>query len=249
MNKLLTTALVFLSFVMVTNAQLTHFVHHYSNGQKDTFLIADVDSITYITIASTGTTCPATITDVRDGEVYAVVAIGNQCWMAENLRYNASGSLLNTNNPDPKYGRLYSWGTLMNGASSSSASPSGVQGVCPAGWHIPSDAEWNTLELALGMPASGTTQTGQRGTHDIAMKSTTGWNGNNNGTNSSGFNAFPAGYHLTLAFVGLGDQADFWSATEAPNALAWGRNLNVNSGVARLDHIKDLGFSCRCVKD
>ena len=118
------------------------------------------------------------IIDVRDGEVYKTVKIGNQTWMAENLRYNASGSWLNPINPSVQYGRLYDWGTVMNGASSSSSSPSGVQGICPSGWHVPSDAEWATLENAIGGNAVGT-----------AMKSTSGWS-NYYGNSGNGFGWF-----------------------------------------------------------
>ena len=146
--------------------------------------------------------CTSTFTDARDGEVYCKVVIGTQTWMAENLRYNASGSWLNSSNPSTSYGRLYDWTTVMNGASSSTSSPSGVQGICPSGWHLPSDEEWSTLELSLGMNSSDTSLSGQfRGVHGTSMKSTTGWS---NGTNSSGFNALPTGYYTSGSFYSLG---------------------------------------------
>jgi uncharacterized protein (TIGR02145 family) len=194
-------------------------------------------------------TCGGTLTDSRDGNTYATVQIGTQCWMAENLRYNAAGSQLNPANPTTTYGRLYDWATLMNGATTSSSNPSGVQGICPSGWHVPSDAEWNEMELALGMPGSGTTATGYRGTHGTDMKSTTGWNSGGNGTNSSGFNAFPAGYY-SGSFFFLGDFAYFWSSTEFSGSNAWKRFLGYgNTGVGRNSSNKTYGHSCRCVKD
>ena len=87
----------------------------------------------------------ATFTDSRDGETYLVVTIGEQCWMAENLRYIANGSWLNPDNPSVSYGRLYDWTALMNEETSSNSNPSGVQGICPTGWHLHSDEEWVEL--------------------------------------------------------------------------------------------------------
>ncbi len=110
----------------------------------------------------------STMTDSRDGEIYATVEIGGQTWMAENLRYDVPGNVsldtINLANPSTTYGRLYDWATIMNGATTSSSNPSGVQGVCPSGWHLPSDSEWNEMEMALGMPAADTAITGWIGT-------------------------------------------------------------------------------------
>ena len=193
--------------------------------------------------------------DSRDGEVYQIVSIGNQTWMAENLRYNASGSFINTNNPSTNYGRLYNWSTLMNGESTSSSNPSGVKGLCPNGWHLPSDAEWNELEMLLGMSVAGTSTFGWRGTdHGTKMKSIAGWNNNGNGTNSSGFNVLPTGYYISGSYVGLGNNTYFWSSTEStymniPN-ISLIRVLNkYNINVGRSDINNIHGLSCRCVKD
>ncbi|MCL2101916.1 MAG: hypothetical protein FWH22_09430, partial [Fibromonadales bacterium] len=88
-----------------------------------------------------------TFMDNRDDQIYKWVIIGSQVWMAENLNYNASGSLCHDNSTSncDTYGRLYNWNTAMSNAASSNATPSGVQGVCPQGWHLPSDAEWGIL--------------------------------------------------------------------------------------------------------
>ena len=107
--------------------------------------------------------CPnATIVTDYDGNNYSTVLIGTQCWMAENLRttHYANGVIIpmvnstygETTDPycyEPNnngsnvstYGYLYNWHAVMHGESSSNANPSGVQGVCPTGWHVPSDAE------------------------------------------------------------------------------------------------------------
>lgn len=203
------------------------------------------------------------MTDSRDGEVYAIVTIGTQTWMAENLRYDvptiALMDTVNPANPSAKYGRLYHWETLMNGEAASSSSPSGVQGLCPNGWHVPSDDEWNTLEIYLGMDPSSASLTNSRGTHAAAMKSVSGWS-NNNGTNSSGFNALPAGEceYPTPVFDHLGEIAYFWSTTEHSAAYSFKRFLKSEGAVSypagvvgmyRGTEAKHIAYSCRCVQD
>jgi len=184
--------------------------------------------------------CFPTLTDSRDGEIYQIVSIGNQCWMAENLRYNAPGSLLNTNNPSFSYGRHYNWAILMNGATSSSSNPSGVQGICPSGWHVPSANEWTILVSAIVGNAVGN-----------AMSSTTGWSNNANGSNSSGFNAFPAGTYYSNFNENnqLGDKAHFWSSTEETNIVAYSRYLDNGATINQINSHKDFHHSCRCVKN
>jgi uncharacterized protein (TIGR02145 family) len=199
---------------------------------------------------STG--CTSSFTDARDGEVYCQVTIGNQTWMAENLRYDVLGAAsldtLNPSNPSTSYGRLYDWVTIMNGAASSNGNPSGVQGICPNGWHLPSDDEWNELELELGMAATDTAIVGLRGTHGGEMKSTKGWSGGGNGSSTLGFNAFPAG-RSSPTFQSHGVSASFWTS-RARSSTAWSRILtsNGNEVLRSYDDITD-GFSCRCIKD
>jgi uncharacterized protein (TIGR02145 family) len=189
--------------------------------------------------------------DGRDSETYGTITIGGKRWMAENLRYNAPGSQLNPANPSICYGRLYNWATLMNGATSSSANPSGVQGVCPSGWHIPSDSEWKDLEMALGISSADANTVGSRGTNQGAqLKSTTGWNSNVNNTNSTGFNAFPANGYYPSTFYGLGAYAYFWSSTQKDANFVWYRHLtNADSMVNRNYGNKDYSHSCRCVEN
>lgn len=175
--------------------------------------------------------------DVRDYNLYPLIKIGNQTWFAENFRYNAAGSFYNTNNPDSRYGRLYDWNTALT--------------ACPSGWHLPTDAEWNTLEIALGLSARDAGLSLQyRGTHGPGMKSTTGWNNNGNGDNSSDFNAFPAGNYRSGSYYNLGDYAYFWSASEYDATFAWGRGLSHGiAGVLRNSVNKSNGSSCRYIKD
>jgi uncharacterized protein (TIGR02145 family) len=188
--------------------------------------------------------CIDTFTDARDGQVYKAVCIGNQTWMAQNLNYNAPGSVCsgNLSSNCNTYGKLYDWNTVMQGAMSSAAVPSGVQGVCPKGWHVPSQQEFNQLCTFLGGPSVAGGK----------MKDTSAlWNpmyANVGATNSSGFSALPGGSNSG----GFGIQAFFWSATEdSTNPLnAFDGVLYIGAptfGVAGGD--KTIAQSCRCVKD
>ena len=174
--------------------------------------------------------------DPRDGETYQLIAIEDQIWFAENLRYNAEGSWYNSNNPNEKYGRLYDWQTSLT--------------ACPDGWHLPNDAEWNTLEIALGMATTDTSVLQYRGFHGTNMKSQTGWINDSNGDNSSGFNAFPTGYYYSGQFRNLGKSTGFWTTTPYDTIYAWDRTLgHANAGVDRNADYKIHGFPCRCLQD
>lgn len=190
--------------------------------------------------------------DIRDGEVYNTVTINNQTWMAENLRFNASGSFLNLANPSSLYGRLYDWATIMNGDLPSNSNPSGVQGICPSGWHVPSDAEWNSLEIALGLNPADTSIIGlYPGNHALEMKSLTGWNGVV-GNNSSGLNIYPAGLSSPTNnyFGDLGEAAYFWTSVEIDSLYAGTRFFHAGkNGIARGGNGRIAGQSCRCVMD
>jgi uncharacterized protein (TIGR02145 family) len=135
-----------------------------------------------------------TFTDSRDGKAYKTVKIGSQTWMAENLNYEAKGSLCYDNKKEncDKYGRLYDWKTAMK--------------VCPSGWHLPSDAEWeNLVTIAGGDKVAGT-----------KLKAKSGWKDNRNGTDDFGFSALPAGFHyVNNEFFRGGEEGEWWSATDA----------------------------------
>jgi len=192
--------------------------------------------------------------DPRDGQAYETVIIGNQTWMAENLNYKTGNSWCYNNDPAncETYGSLYDWETIMNGETSSNTVPSGVQGICPQGWHLPSDDEWKQLEMQLGMSQSEADDSGFRGTDEgKKMKSTSGWGGNGNGTNSNGFSALPGSYrHTAGGFYNLGYYGNWWSATEFSSVDAWSRILYFsNNDVERADINKASGYSVRCLRD
>lgn len=228
----------------------------------------EIDSVIFYkpTIEETTT---GTFTDTRDGKVYNWVQIGNQVWMAENLAYlpsvnrvsdgseNAAGSYYyvygydGTNVADAKatanyttYGALYNWTAAMDGSNSSTANPSGVQGVCPTGWHLPSDAEWTELTDHLG----GASVAGGK----LKETGVTHWNSPNTGaTNETGFIALPGGDRANaLYFYSIGSRGYWWSATGVSTGSAWSRIVYYNdSDVGRIVDGKELGFSVRCIRD
>jgi uncharacterized protein (TIGR02145 family)/uncharacterized repeat protein (TIGR02543 family) len=165
----------------------------------------------------------STFVDSRDSKKYNKVTIDEQVWMAENLNYdvpNVTSDVCYGNRPDScaKYGRLYDWGTAMGLEGSYYGTVWGGsdvkrQGVCPVGWHLPSNAEWNTLMTAVG----GSSTAGRK------LKSQSGWyNCGPAGSGSSyvcedayGFSALPGGYGGSDGgFYNAGNYGNWWSATE-----------------------------------
>jgi uncharacterized protein (TIGR02145 family) len=168
-----------------------------------------------------------------EGYSYSTVQIGDQCWFSENCRYLPEVSPSNKNSETSAnyyvygyegtdvaaaqttdnyatYGVLYNWPAVME------------PGICPSGWHIPTDLEWQTMEMALGMSASEASSTGWRGTNQCSqMKSTTGWKNGGNGTNSSGFNGLPGGCYFG-DFGFNGSLGYWWSASESGSS-SWKR--------------------------
>lgn len=142
----------------------------------------------------------------------------------------------------------------MNGAASSDNNSSGVQGVCPAGWHLPSDTEWKELEMYLGMSQADADNTGYRGTDEggkLKETGTTHWYSHNAGaTNSSGFSGLPGGFRsITGTFYNIRSIGYWWSATEGNTIEAWYRQLSIDNSVYRSNRFKNYGLSVRCVKD
>lgn len=254
---------------------------------KDTEELTHQTGIDIIVSDAAGET--GTFTDARDNQTYSTIEIGNQIWMAENLKYLPAvvGGISKGSETIPyyyvcdyngtvvadakatanytTYGVLYNWPAAMNSAASSASNPSGVQGVCPSGWHLPSDSEWTELSDYLinngyGYGGSGT---------DIAksLAATSGWGaasfegaagkvGNDQATNnSSGFTALPGGNRYPWGPYGkfnpIGHVGYWWSSSEKESPLSFGREMDFSA-----DHIsnprpypKANGFSVRCLKD
>lgn len=192
--------------------------------------------------------CTNSFVDARDGQEYCIVSIGNQTWMAENLRYQTdSNSYLNPLNPSTvnmEYGRLYTFSEALT--------------ACPNGWHLPTDEEWKSLEMELGMTMIAANGTNQRGVDEgRKLKATAGWDMSTNsdveGTNSSGFKALPSGERNPSygPYFELGKEASFWTATEYDTTGgAWMRSLSYDHAqITRNYFSQSFGYSCRCVQD
>ena len=208
-----------------------------------------------------------TFTDARDGHVYKTITIGSQVWMAENLKYLPSVVGSGTGSKSTPYyyiygyigidvagakatfnystyGVLYNWPAAMSGDASSDGNPSHIQGVCPNGWHLPSDAEWTQLTTYLGNASSAADR--------IKTTDTLYWNGSNtSSTNESGFTALGGGVrYYDGKFHDVGYFEGWWSATETSDDLA--RSLGVFSYsnlIFKGSNSKEEGFYIRCVKD
>jgi uncharacterized protein (TIGR02145 family) len=208
--------------------------------------------------------CSYPFIDSRDGQSYQTVQIGDQCWMAENLnigtRINGSSNQTNNgtiekycyNNFEAQcdiYGGLYQWNEMMG----YSTTP-GVQGICPEGWHLPTDAEWCALEQEVDptISCSSTGWHGVDGGGKLKETGTTHWNSPNTGaTNSSGFTALPGGYRATNGSFSHASYGGYWwSSSESDGSYAWGRSLYYDRAqVSRYYYGKSRGFSVRCLKD
>jgi uncharacterized protein (TIGR02145 family) len=221
--------------------------------------------------------CPSTLTDY-DGNTYDVVKIGNQCWMSNNLRvrHYADGISINEvsdsanwsnltasskaycwyNNDSASnaetYGALYTWAAAMNGSSSSTSNPSGIQGVCPDGWHLPSDAEWEELAEYISNDNGGYS-TNVNGWFNVGghLKATSGWGTGYNGTDDYGFSALPGGNRFgDGSFDYIGNYGHWWSATESGTDNAHFRYIGYdNDDFSEATDPKKGGVSVRCLRD
>jgi uncharacterized protein (TIGR02145 family) len=189
--------------------------------------------------------------DERDGKEYVYVEIGTQTWMAQNLNYNASGSKCYNNSESNcnTYGRLYDWSTAM--ALPSSQIQYKHRGICPNGWHIPSQAEWNTL-LSYVKSNSGCSNCD----FSTLLKSKSGWSNtsvgsNGNGRDEYGFSALPGGSGYSSGnFVLVGINGYWLSASEynSGSAYIWAMTNNSLSNWSS-DLNKDFLYSVRCLQD
>ncbi len=187
------------------------------------------------------------------GVWYSTVQIGDQCWFAENLRtttylngddipknlsgadwsstlYGAMAFYANDLTSQVAYGGLYNWFAVAD-----------ARGLCPSGWHVPTDGEWTILTDHLG---GESVAGGQMKTYD-------GWFNDGNGTNSSGFSGLPGGYRYfnSGSFLDAGDFGSWWSSSPS-GSLAWYRYLYFDyENVLRYYDNRRNGFSVRCVRD
>lgn len=215
---------------------------------------------TETTVTPTPTPTPITqITDI-DGNVYHSVTIGTQTWMVENLKTTkyrngdpipnvtvneqwdtlTTGAYCNLRNLTSNiatYGRLYNWYAVNDSRN-----------LCPSGWHVPSSEEWNVLLQFLN-------SNGYIGLTEVnALKSTTGWSGNGNGTDNYGFKALPGGSRSLYGYFPstYNDDGRWWTSTEAYLSTDEANYIEMRStsqGVEKNGFDKSMGCSVRCVKD
>jgi uncharacterized protein (TIGR02145 family) len=220
---------------------------------------------------------PTSVTD-QDGNTYDYLTYGDQVWTVENaemVTYRDGTPIPEVTDPtqwsnlttgawcfydnDSTKGRLYNWYAVAGIHDTDPNTPN--KEFAPEGWHVPTDAEWTTLEeylIASGYNYDGTT-TGNKIAK--AMASNTGWNSSTNTgaigndqslNNDSGFNAFPVGYRDNNgSFNNEGNDAIFWSSTENNTNIAWYRILSLNISYLNrdLNYLKRNGFSVRFVRD
>jgi uncharacterized protein (TIGR02145 family) len=215
-------------------------------------------------------TTTGTVTDI-DGNSYKTIKIGNQWWMAENLKvthFNNGDSIPNIVDPIlwsmtsrvgvycnywnsldnvDTYGLLYNWSAVNDS-----------RGIGPSGWHVPSDAEWKVLEIYVGLSQSETDIVGYRGSNEGRKLKEKGYKFwcfflDTTSTNESGFSALPGGYRDGNGkFHNMGTVGYFWSSSKSDTACAWYRMLSCMDGrIYRDCSYRDYqeGFSIRCVRN
>ena len=230
--------------------------------------IVDIlDIVSLVNIILNGDT--STVTDI-DGNIYETVQIGDQLWMAENLkvsRYRNGNDITtgleafewiganagaysvydNDSYNAEVYGNLYNWYAADDD-----------RGICPDGWHVPSDTEFMELEMFLGMSESEANSTGSRGINEGSKLSGRAdlWNSGSLEENiefgTSGFTGLPAGNrdYYNAHYNSMGFFGAFWSSTELNSLTAWNRELEYHASVVyRFNATKQFGFSIRCLKD
>jgi uncharacterized protein (TIGR02145 family) len=247
--------IVFSLFVQIGFAQEKAMVIHNDNGSMSTIKISDIDTLKFT----------ENFVEDIDGNVYKTVTIGNQVWMAENLRVtryrdgsaiplvydNTAWEALSTGaycfykfnfNNAITYGCLYNWHVVNNSRN-----------IAPAGWHVPTDEEWTELAQYISDQNGGYLMVDgywdDVGQH---LKSTTGWNSNKISTDDYRFTAFPAGNRLPFSpFDKMGFDTYFWSATESSSNYAWYRYIESISTWFNRDYDgnKRYGFSVRLLRD
>jgi uncharacterized protein (TIGR02145 family) len=225
-------------------------------------------SQTYTFQFATNIPCPGTPTVEYAGQVYNTIQVFSQCWLKENLNVGEMipGTMEQSNNgtiekycykdePDScsKYGGLYQWDEMMHYANQQ-----GTQGICPPGWHLPTDEEWKWLEGAVDsqygiLDPEWDYSYGYRGFDaGTNLKTTSGWSGNGDGTDLFGFSGLPGGlrYYYGGYLINVGYDSYWWLSNDYGTGHAQYRNLDFSHpGVFRSSHEKDYGFSVRCLRD
>jgi uncharacterized protein (TIGR02145 family) len=229
-------------------------------GQSYDYRVAAYTSVNTSDYSATATAIAMASMVDYDGNVYQPILIGNQVWIAENLKVthyrngneiptgysNADWSILdntetgayavyddNESNADT-YGYLYNWYAVDTMSHN----------IAPEGWHVPTDADWTELKTYLS-------NNGHSGSEGTALKSMMGWNYSGNGTDDYGYTALPGGYrYYNGSYNDVGNYAYFWSATEHGSYNAWRCTLHYGtSGINLSSYYKGYGFAIRLLRD
>ncbi len=243
-----------------------YFVRAYATNMTG---IAYGDQVSFVTIENTdGQFCPdlPLFYDTRDSRVYTTKQYGNQCWMASNLKYLPSVNLVtDASNTLPKY---YVYNYSGTDVEASMTNPNyNLYGVlynwsaslisCPSGWHLPSDEEWKTLEMQLGMSQEQTDSSGYRGNNEGSKLSgsydlwAAGVLKSNPQFGSTGFNVLPSGNRTTSSTFGsIGASAYFWTSTVSTSTRARNRGFSsAKINIYRSIPENNSGYSVRCLRD
>jgi len=225
------------------------------------------ESTTYTFQFANNIPCPGTPTVEYEGQLYNTIQIFSQCWLKENLNvgvmipgseYMSDNDTIekycynNESNSCTKYGGLYLWDEMMQYTTQQ-----GTQGICPPGWHLPTDEEWKVLEGAVdSLYGIGDPEWDDWGYHGYDagtnLKTTSGWYNNGNGTDLFGFSGLPGGSRNQDdgTFWDVGYYGFWWTSTESSYCNAWGRTLGCDyPEVSRFNSFKEYGFSARCLRD
>jgi uncharacterized protein (TIGR02145 family) len=206
--------------------------------------------------------CPGMPTVEYEGITYNTILIGAQCWLKENL--NLGVQIDGLSNPSDNgivekycyddldsncelYGGLYQFNEMMG----YSTEP-GSRGICPEGWHIPTDSEWCSLSLFVDNSVNCNTYYFSGIDAGIKMKASSGWIENGNGTNETGFTALPGGVRYTSYYDGIGWASDIWTSTMTTTPGAYYRVFGSNQdGIGRYNSAisSHHGLAVRCLRD
>jgi len=247
--------------VLKNSLQVNDFIVRLSG-----ILDSPEESTTYTFQFATNIPCPGTPTVEYEGQTYNTIQVFSQCWLKENLNVGVMipGTMEPSNNGTlekycyndesdscTKYGGLYQWDEMMQYATQQ-----GARGMCPPGWHLPTDEEWKVLEGAvdsqygIGVPEWDNYE--YRG-YDAGtnLKTASGWNYGGNGTDLFGFSGLPGGsryydgYFDNVGYIGI-----WWTSTEYYDGDALLRYLYyVFPVVSRYNFFKGLAFCVRCLRD
>ena len=252
MKKLVSLIMLLFVVFFVSKGQDTLYV--FKSGKiVEKKAVSDIDSMSFV----------KPVIDI-DGNVYHTVTLGTQTWMVENLRTSryrdgsaipyvtdnaawvalstgACGNYNNDSGMDLKYGKLYNWYAVADSRI-----------IAPVGWHVPTLAEWSTLENYLIGRGDNYIAKSLSATTDWLTTSTAGAVGNNLLLNNrSGFSALPAGNRSQVdgSFTNFGELAFFWSTSSSGNNATYKYIVNISVSPGQYTNSKNCGISIRCVKD